>query len=158
MNAKTTQHLKWKEALSDATLNGYLAGLDHKPTPMVVYSPKAPFVDESPDYSQPVYHVPSGVCGFAWVNLKAKKGPEGKEARQFLNWLLGRSKPAPGAQPTAYPGFRLPDKKAYGGGYNLWVSGFDQSMECKYAAACVVAKALNEAVPGLTAWAQERMD
>lgn len=155
---KTSPQTKWSSALSTATSEAYLTGLAHKPTPMVVYTPKGLF-DNTPDLTQPVYHVPAGPCGFAWVNLKAKKGPEGKEARQFLNWLLGRTKPvSPDTTPTAHPGFRLPDKKSYYGGYDIWVSGFDQSVECKAAAARVLAKSLEEAVPGLIAWPMDRLD
>ena len=134
---KTSQHRAWSSVLSNATHDAYLAGLAHKPTPMVVYSPKVPFFDETPDLSQPVYHVPAGPCGFAWVQVSATDGPEGKEA---------------------HPGFRLPEKRAYDWGYDIWVSGFDQSVECKYAAALSLATALSEAVPGLTAWPMERLD
>lgn len=154
--AKKAQHREWAAALDAAQSDAYLAGLAHKPTPMVVYSPKVPFFDESPDLSQPVYHVPAGPCGFAWVKLSAESGPEGAEARKFINWLLGRTKSE--YPPTEHPAFRLPDKRSYDWGYDWWVSGFDQSVECKSAAAGAFAKAIREAVPGLIAWPMSRLD
>lgn len=155
---KTAQHEQWQSILYHALNAGDTAAAAHTPRPMVVFSPNVPFVDETPDLSQPVYHVPDGPCGFAWVNLTAKKGPEGKEARQFLNWLMGRTVPADGCAPIPMDNYRLPYKKAYGGGYNIWVSGFRQSAEIKFHAACHVADALQKFVPGLIAWPQERLD
>jgi hypothetical protein len=157
--AKIRQHEKWASLFYHAQYAGREAGYGSKPEPMVVYSPKVPFFDESPDLSQPVYHVPDGPCGFAWVNLSAAKGPEGKEARQFINWLTGRTAPAGrGCEPSTYPEFRVFAERSYYGGRDVWVSGFDQSVQRKAAAARAVAKVLAEGVPGLRAWPMDRLD
>jgi hypothetical protein len=157
--SKIRQQEKWTSLLYHAQQEGDKAANAAVPTPMIVYSPKVPFFDESPDPSQPVYHVPDGPCGFAWVNLKAAKGPDGKEARQFLNWLLGRTAPAGrGCEPVSLGNYLFPDKKSYYGGYDIWVSGFRQSLQRKGRAADAVAKVLEANVPGLSCWVMDRMD
>ena len=57
----------WEEAKA----NGYVAGTDETPTPMVVTGYE----------SEPVM---DGACGFAWVNFKMKKGL----GRKFGRWLI----------------------------------------------------------------------
>ncbi len=57
----------WEEAKAD----GYVAGTDAVPTPMVVTGYE----------NQPVM---GGVCGFAWVNFSMKKGM----GRKFGKWLI----------------------------------------------------------------------
>lgn len=78
--------------------------------------------------------VMDGVCGFAWVKVKPATQP-------FAKWLKATGK-VRGA--------------AYGGGYDLWISDYNQSMERKEAHARAMAKALNEA--GIKAYADSRMD
>ncbi len=57
----------WEEAKA----NGYVAGTDETPTPMIV----------SGYESEPVM---DGACGFAWVNFKMKGGL----GRKFGQWLI----------------------------------------------------------------------
>ncbi len=57
----------WEEAKAD----GYVAGVDAAPTPMIV----------SGYEDQPVM---DGACGFAWVNFKMKGGM----GRKFGRWLI----------------------------------------------------------------------
>ena len=157
--SKIRQHEQWRSLLYHAQQKGDEAGDGCTPPVMIVYSPKVPFFDETPDPTQPVYREPDGPCGFAWVNLKAKKGPEGKEARQFLNWLIGRTAPAArGCEPDIRPNYWMSGDKSYWGGYDFRISGFRQSLARKGAAAHAVAKVLSENVPGLVCWPMDRMD
>ncbi len=80
------------------------------------------------------YFVPDGVCGFAWVKVTPATQP-------FAKWLKKTGK-VQGA--------------AYGGGYDLWVSDYSQSMQLKEAYAYAFADVLKAA--GVTAYAQSRMD
>jgi len=156
---KVAQQEKWSAFVFDAEEAGNAAAEACKPVPMVVFSPKVPFFDESPDLTKPVYDVPDGPCGFSWVNMRAVKGPEGKEARQFLLWLLGRVAPAqPGLAARASRNYMLPDRKSYYGGYDVYVTGFRQSMALKSAAARKYARFMEAAIPGLECWPMERMD
>jgi hypothetical protein len=72
------------------------------------------------------WDVSGGACGFAWVNVP-------------LNTALGK------AILRNYEGARggiFAAHKAYGGGVDLWVSGFGQSLSRKEAAAGAVARYL----------------
>lgn len=86
------------------------------------------------DPSQPIYHVPQGVCGFAWVNIRPGNS-------SFARWCTKNSKGRP---------------NSYEGGVNVWVHQFGQSMECKEAYARAFAAVLTEA--GIKAYAGSRMD
>ena len=159
IETKIRQQEKWRSLLYHAQQKGDEAGDSCVPFGMVVYTPKVPFFDESPDLSKPVYHEPDGPCGFAWVNLKAVKGPEGKEARQFLNWLIGRTAPAGrGCAPDIQSNYWMSGEKSYYGGYDFRISGFRQSLQRKGASASAVAEVLKANVPGLTCWVMDRMD
>lgn len=155
---KTAQHEKWVALIDSASKSAHASVMQMYVEPMVVYSPKVPFFDESPDLSQPVYHVPDGPCGFAWVNLSAVKGPEGKEARQFINWLTGRTAPAPGCEPPTGHGHAYGIHKSYWGGHDLWIKEYSQSIQKKAKHASVLASILNEHVPGLRAYSSSRLD
>lgn len=61
----------YEKLWEDARANGYVAGTDATPTPMVV----------SGYENEPVM---DGACGFAWVNFKMKKGL----GRKFGRWLI----------------------------------------------------------------------
>lgn len=50
-----------------------------KPTPMIVGTPKTIFGSQI-DYTKPVHYVDSGICGFAWVEIKPARG-------NFVKWL-----------------------------------------------------------------------
>lgn len=79
------------------------------------------------------WYVPDGVCGFAWVQIRPATSA-------FARWLkakgLGRT--------------------AYGGGLQIWISAYNQSMQRKEAHAQAMAKVFSEA--GYRAYADSRMD
>jgi len=110
------QRLIIEQDLIEAIAQGCAAGLGDKPDPMVV-------VDSATGQR---WDVSGGACGFAWVNVP-------------LNTALGK------AILRNYEGARggiFAAHKAYGGGVDLWVSGFGQSLSRKEAAAGAVARYL----------------
>jgi hypothetical protein len=120
------------EALyAQADAAGRLAAEDAVPTPIVLGSETAPF-NGVIDYSKPTYYVSEGLCGFAWVNFKGNTA--------FGRWAKKAGKA----------------DKAYGGGLQVWVSGFGQSVTRKSAYAQAFAAVLTEA--GITAYAGSRLD
>jgi len=78
------------------------------------------------------YHVPDGVCGFAWVSFKGNTA--------FGRWAKKTGKARP----------------AYGGGLQYWVADYNQSMQRKEAHANAMAEALRAS--GIEAYANSRMD
>lgn len=101
------------------------------PTPMVVGTASSFFSDKI-DHNKPVYTVPDGVCGFAWIKFKGNT-PFGKWAKK-----TGIAKPG------------------YPNGLQIWVSAYNQSMEKKEQYAQAFAKVLKE--NGIDAYADSRMD
>jgi hypothetical protein len=77
--------------------------------------------------------VMGGVCGFAWIKIKPA-------TTKFARWMKKE-----GIARTAY-----------GGGLDIWISGYGQSMERKEAYAYAMANVLYEA--GYNAYAESRMD
>jgi hypothetical protein len=75
-----------------------------------------------------------GVCGFAWINIRPARGA-------FVNYLKAR---------------QWGDVNTYSGGYDIWVSQFNQSMTRKHAYAIAFAEVLNQY--GIKASASCRMD
>ena len=102
------------------------------PVPMIVGSPSTPFGNDI-DPKQQSWFVPDGVCGFAWVKVSPGNCP-------FANWLK--------KQKLAKP--------AYGGGVQIWVSAYDQSMQKKEAYASAFAEVVSAA--GIKAYSDSRMD
>lgn len=159
IEAKIRQHEKWVATLYHAQELGDDAARAFETTAMIVYSPKSPFTDDTPDLTKPTYYVPDGPCGFAWVNLKADKGEEGQDARKFLNWLIGRTEPAArGCSPVIQPNYWMSGNRSYYGGYDIRVSGFEQSVQRKSAAASAMAEVLRVNVPGLRCYSMDRLD
>jgi hypothetical protein len=78
--------------------------------------------------------VDDGLCGFAWINIKPARGA-------FVNYLKARN---------------WGDTNTYAGGYEIWVSQFNQSVTRKEAYAKAFAKVLNEW--GIKAYAGSRLD
>ena len=109
----------------------HMAGLDAAtamtPTPMAVQN-----ADIFGNTFGPVSVVADGPCGFAWVAFKGNT-PFGRWAKK-----MGVA------------------KKAYGGGLQIWISDFNQSMERKYAYARAFASCLE--AHGIDAYADSRMD
>mgnify|MGYP001268878037 CR=1 FL=1 len=84
------------------------------------------------DESKPVYVLNDGVCGFAWVSFKGNT-PFGRYMKK-----VGQA------------------RKAYGGGLQVWVGAFGQSMTRKEAYASAYAATLRAA--GIDAYSDSRMD
>ena len=112
---------------SAACKAGLNAATAMTPTPMAVQN-----ADIFGNRFGPVSVIADGPCGFAWVAFKG-------------NTAFGRWAKKMGVA-----------KKAYGGGLQIWISDFNQSMERKYAYARAFADTLNEA--GIDAYASNRMD
>lgn len=111
---------------------GKAAAAAKVPVPMFVGTPTHPLGNDI-DPTQPIYHVPDGVCGFAWVKWKG-------------NTSWGRW--------TAKEGLA---RKSYEGGLSYWISDYGQSMERKEAYAYAFAAVLQE--NGIAdAYAASRMD
>ena len=80
------------------------------------------------------YHIPDGVCGFAWVKIRPAKG-------KFVSWLKSAG---------------IGSTDTYAGGYQIWISDYGQSMDKKYAYADAFAEYLRN--NGIKALADSRMD
>lgn len=80
------------------------------------------------------WFVRDGVCGFAWVTVRPGTS-------SFARWLVKTGQ----------------GRKAYGGGVDIWVSGFGQSMQRKEAYAYAMAKVITDEL-GVSAYAGSRMD
>jgi hypothetical protein len=124
---------EWQELWDAADAKGRAAADELVPTPMVVGTPSTPLGSDI-DFSQRTYFVSEGVCGFAWV--KVVPGTS-----SFARWLVRTGKSR---------------GKAYGGGVDIWIGDFGQSMQRKEAYARAMASVFREA--GLKAYAQSRMD
>lgn len=124
---------EWQELWEAAEAKAFAAGDAAVPTPMVVGEPTT-FLGSDVDFSKKTYFVSEGVCGFAWV--KVTPGTS-----SFARWLVKTGKSR---------------GRAYGGGVDIWISHYGQSMQRKEAFARAMADAFREA--GITAYAQSRMD
>lgn len=165
-------HQRFQEVVEQADLAGQKAVEDCRPTPMIVGTPKNMAAsllggdDGGFDPDEPIYHVPGGPCGFAWVNCKA----DDTEGRKFLNWLKGSVKTeypvsvAFGTTDTSEDWWRgtavmAPKQDSYYKGVSIWVSVGGQSMQIKEAYGNAFAKVLNDAgIAGLNAYCMSRMD
>jgi len=117
------------------------------PIPMIVEQHENMADDHSP-VSQ-AYHVPDGVCGFAWINIKLTNTP----SRQFINALKKAELATADINSFRDAPFK---KSSYYGGYLYWVRQGNQSMQKKEAFAHAFAKVLiNE---GIEARTGSRMD
>lgn len=153
--AKTEKHAnqtRWHQILTHGIHLGVCAGRTALPEPMDVYTPNS-LLDNSRRPNTPVYHVPDGVCGFAWVQMSAVKGTEGQEARKFINWLTGTQAPC-----DAWLAPPVRCDKSYGGGHSIWISDHNQSMQRKSAHADALSAYLRENIAGLSAYTSTRID
>jgi hypothetical protein len=123
---------EYSELFSKADAAGRAAAEACKPVPMQVVERANP-LDDSSAVVKRYAPVASGVCGFAWVNVRP--GNCG-----FARWMKKEGVA----------------RKGYYGGMEYWVSGYGQSMEKKEAYAGAFAKVLGEA--GIKAYPQSRMD
>lgn len=128
---KADKAAAFQRLYDQAHLAGLAAGRAAIPDPMFVQGQGrdengAPIVINYPP-------VLDGVCGFAWVTIRPGTS-------SFARWLVkngyGRS--------------------AYGGGVQVWVGYFNQSLTRKEAYASAFAKVLQEA--GITAYSGSRID
>ena len=110
---------------------GLMAGNSAKPIPMGVMA-----CDGMGNPIAVIDVVSEGVCGFAWVTLKATSPMN----RKFIAWAKK---------------YNLIQKSCMGG-FTLWVGLYNQSMSRKEAYARAFAKVLTE--NGVTCYAQSRMD
>lgn len=133
MNRNEVRKIEFTKIYDEAHAAGMAAGKGATPTPMIVGTPTN-FFSNDIDMSKPVYHVPDGPCGFAWVIIKP-----GTSA--FAKWMndAGHSR-----------------KDHYYGGVCVWVSGFSQSMARKEAYADAFADVLKK--HGIKAVSMSRMD
>lgn len=124
--------LDMRDLIRQAETQGDIAAKSITPEPMYVVEHASPLDDNSPIIrSYPP--VMGGVCGFAWINLY----PATSSLARYLK-KHGKA------------------DKAYGGGMQIWVSGYGQSMERKSAYAAAYANVLREV--GFNAYAGSRMD
>jgi hypothetical protein len=127
----TKRNKAYEKLYARAFAAGRMAGELAKPTPMVVTQRENPLNDNSP--IQQAWHVPEGVCGFAWIIVR----PGGSS---FARWLKTEKD----------------HRRDYYGGICIWVDDHGQSMARKQAHAEAFAKVLREA--GINAHANSRMD
>lgn len=134
---RAAKYEQFQRIVADADDAGMRAAKDCVPRPMVVGTPVSPFGNSPMDTSKPMHYVEDGACGFAWVTISPGTA-------SFSRWA------------KEHAGFR----KAYGGGLQLWVSDFNQSVARKEAYAGAFARVLNEhaAVTGVRAYPGSRLD
>ena len=129
--------MDYTKILNEAHVAGMAAGEAAIPTAMVVSQRASVLADNSPVVKS--WHVPEGVCGFAYV-ITNEHG-NGK----FVKHLK--------ALPRDYSRGK---KYYYGGYYVKWVGEFGQSYERKIAYAGAYASVLND--NGIKAYARGRLD
>jgi len=114
----------------DAYCAGIDAGSNKIPTPMNVQEAD---LSGNPVPGSKVYHVPEGVCGFAWVIVK----PGNSRFARFMKR-------------------RCESKPHYYGGVCHWIRQYNQSYERKMAHAEAFAEVLRKY--GINAYADGRLD
>lgn len=141
--------------LNEARIAGIQAVQKAQVVPMVVSEHVNPLNDNSA--VRRAWFVADGVCGFAWVKVITKMKSSAKDYNrtlnvQFANWLKKQAK----LNGRRYDEIMLPEDNSYNGGVDIWVGGFDQSMQRKEAYAHAFAEVLRNA--GIVAYSQSRMD
>lgn len=126
--------MNYSEIHNDCHAAGIAAGIKCRPIPMMVGEAKSIFSNEI-DYTKQTYLLDEGACGFAWVTIHP-----------------GNSKLA-----NAYKKLGLA-RPAYGGGVQIWVSEFGQSIDRKEAYAYAYAKKLKELTGEERIYAGSRLD
>lgn len=107
---KTELNQEFKALWNKAKHEGLKAGKIHNPTPMNLIEVG---LNDRPLENARQYHVPEGLCGFAWLIVR-------KGNSKFANWLKKN---------------QLGNKDSYHGGVRVWISEHGQSYErkCKHA-------------------------
>lgn len=129
--ARKEKYAKFEAAYLKAREAGLRAGAAHNPHPMIVQEREGPFGGAV----KQEWFVSEGACGFAWVTIHP-----GNCA--FANWLKKNKYASP----------------AYGGGVQIWISEFNQSVERKEAYANAMAKVLREELGIADIYAGSRLD
>jgi hypothetical protein len=117
----------------EADAAGHEAATTVVPTPMIVGTPTTPLGNDI-DFTKKTYFVEGGACGFAWVKIFPARGA-------FVNYLKS---------------IKVGSTNGYEGGYDVWVSGFGQSVTRKEAYAQAFAAVLRKY--GINAYGQSRLD
>ena len=130
---RSAKYAGFERLYAEAVKAGQLAGQKAVPFAMIVGQPKTAFGSDI-DFSKPTEYVADGVCGFAWVTIKPATS-------SFARWLV--------KQGLARP--------AYGGGVQIWIHEYNQSMQRKEAHAGAMAAVLREGL-GLSIYSGSRMD
>jgi len=128
--AKTAKDQAFQAAFAKAVQAGLAAGAGKQPTAMVVQE----MVGMTSEVKQSWYES-EGACGFAWVTVTPGNCP-------FANWL----------KKNGYA------SKAYGGGVQVWISDFGQSVDRKEACAGAMAKTLQMELGMSGIYAGSRLD
>jgi len=133
--ARKAKSAAFEAAFAKASEAGKAAGEAAKPRAMMVVEHSNPL--DSNSLPKRMWHEPEGMCGFAWVNVSPGNSP-------FANWLKKNGLA----------------RKAYGGGVDIWISDFGQSVERKEACANAMAKVLKEELGSnsLSIYASSRLD
>ena len=126
------QDAKFQELYNEAMAAGARAAGVAKVAPMAVQMSQG--LTDGFDFGRPFEVVADGVCGFAWVKVRPANS-------SFAKWLKRKG---------------IVTNVAYTGGYDIWIRGYNQSMQRKEAHAEAMAAVLREA--GIKAYAGSRMD
>ena len=126
------RNIEFEQLFERANAAGREAANALTPRPMAVQM--ATGLTDGFDWNRPYDVVADGVCGFAWVKIRPANGAFGR-------WLKATGK-------VRYA--------AYGGGYDIWISDYNQSVQKKEAHAEAMAAVLREA--GIKAYGQSRLD
>ena len=136
---ETPKHLRgaqsfafFSDLFARAQAAGRKAGETAVPVPMIVGTAKG--LSDEIDETKPVYNVPDGACGFAWVNVRPGTS-------RFAKWLKNE-------------GHARSD--SYQGGVTIWIGEHGQSVARKEAHAGAMADVLREG--GFKAYAYSRLD
>jgi hypothetical protein len=133
----TATKTDWGKVYAEAHKAGLEAVERATPTPMVVYETHG--LTDIPKEGGKSWYVPSGVCGFAWVNIRPATS-------SFVKYLKSKG---------------IGRLDSYYGGWTIWVGGLfpdfrEQSVEYKEAYARAFASVLKE--HGIKAYAHSRLD
>ena len=132
------------ELVAKAHDAGLVAANNCQPIPMIVQEHASPLDDHSEVKKE--WFVSEGVCGFSWITIRPATQP-------FARWM----KRERNSLNVKYNGvINFPDRLAYGGGLQIWVSGFNQSMQRKEKYADAFAAVLQ--ADGIRASSGSRMD
>lgn len=132
-----------EKILKEAEKAGWEAYEKCVPQPMTVVEHKNPFNDRSPVKQS--WHVPDGVCGFAWINVKGNS--------QFIRDL--KKAGLASADINCFDSNVVFKKDSYYKGYTYWVRG-SQSYERKMAFAHAFSDVLSKY--GINSLAMGRLD